>query len=178
MKKTILLAVVLLTITILSDAVRSQVASGNTFTLEKVVVSNGGGTSAGTTFSVEGTSGQSAAGQGAGSVYRIQGGFWNTNLAPTAAGVSVAGRVTTPEGGGLRNAIVYLTDAAGQTLSTRTGTFGNFRFEGIQAGQTIIIGVSSKLFQFEPRVLTLNDSLADIDFTPLEKAETVKSPGN
>ena len=165
-------------ITIMASPVWSQIASGNTFTLEKAAVSNGGGVSAGTTFSVEGTSGQSAAGQGAGSVYRIQGGFWNTNLAPTAAGVSVAGRVTTPEGSGLRNAIVYLTDAAGQTLSTRTGTFGYYRFEGIQTGQIITLGVNSKLYQFEPRVFALHESLADADFTPLEKAEIVKPPDN
>ncbi len=160
-------------IALAANPVWSQIASGSIFTLEKAVVSNGGGASSGTTFSVEGTRGQSAAGQNAGAIYRLQGGFWNSNLAPTAASLSVSGRVFAAGGGGLRNAVVFLTDSSGLTRTTRTTTFGYYRFEGVEAGETIVIGVRSKLFQFEPRVVTLNDNLADADFMPSGKEESI-----
>jgi hypothetical protein len=151
-------------------AVYSQIAASTNFTLEKAVVATGGGESAGTTFSVRGTAGQPAAGQTSGTTFQLQGGFWSANpVAPTAAGVTVAGRILSADGRGLRNAVVYLTDADGTTRSTRTGSFGYYRFDGIAAGQIVVIGVSSKLYRFEPRVLILNDSLADIDFTPAEE---------
>lgn len=93
------------------------------------------------------------------------------NLAPTAAGVTVAGRVATMEGMGLRNAVVSLTDGDGRTVSTRTGSFGYYRFEGIRAGQAVVITVFSRHYQFAPRVLTINDDLADVDFVPLANDE-------
>jgi CSLREA domain-containing protein len=87
------------------------------------------------------------------------------DVTPTAASVSISGKVLTPDGRGLRNAIVFLTDSAGITQTTRTTSFGYYRFEGIQAGQTIIIGIRSRLYQFESRVMTLNEDLVDVDFT-------------
>jgi len=171
MKKTILLTVAVLIMTILTNTARSQIASGNTFTIEKAVVSNGGGASNSATFSIDGTGGQSAAGQTAGGIYQIQGGFWSANLAPTAAGVSISGRVLSADGRGLRNAFVYLTDNTGRTRTTRTGTFGYYRFDGIEAGQVAVIGVNSKLYQFEPRVLVVNDSLSDVNLMPISSAE-------
>ncbi len=155
-------------------AVFAQIASSPTFTLEKAVVSNGGGASSGTTFSVEGTTGQPAAGENSGTTYRLQGGFWNSNLAPTAASLSISGRVFAADGGGLRNAVVFLTDSTGATRTARTTTFGYYYFEGIGGGQTVIIGIRSKLFQFEPRVMTLNEDLADVDFTPSGTEENIK----
>lgn len=88
-------------------------------------------------------------------------------LAPSAANVSISGRVLTTNGSGLRNAIVSLTDEQGITRSTRTGTFGYYRFDEVQVGQTVVIHVQSKRFQFEPRVLTVSEVLTDLDFTPI-----------
>jgi hypothetical protein len=173
MKKTVAFAVVILILVAPEKDLFSQIAGSTTFTLEKAVVSNGGGLSSGTTFSVEGTSGQTAAGQNSGATYRLQGGFWNSNLAPTAAALSLSGRVFASSGGGLRNAVVFLTERSGLTRTARTTTFGYYRFEGIEAGQTIVIGVRSKLFRFEPRVVTLSEDLADVDFMPSGKEENI-----
>lgn len=96
-------------------------------------------------------------------VIRLQG------LAPTAANVSVSGRVLTANGRGLRNAIVQLTDASGVTRTIRTGSFGFYRFDEIQAGQTIVLSIRSKQSQFAPRVMTVNDDLADVDFIPINE---------
>jgi CSLREA domain-containing protein len=96
------------------------------------------------------------------------------DVTPTAANVSISGRVLSPDGRGLRNAIVFLTDSAGITQTTRTTSFGYYRFEGIQAGQTVIIGIRSKLYQFESRVMTLNEDLVNVDFTPSGAEENIK----
>jgi uncharacterized delta-60 repeat protein len=88
-------------------------------------------------------------------------------LAPTAASVSIAGRVRTSDGRGLSNAIVYLTNTAGITRTTRTSSFGYYRFEEIESGQSVVLGVSSKRYQFEPRVLSISEELTDVDFVPI-----------
>jgi uncharacterized delta-60 repeat protein len=87
-------------------------------------------------------------------------------LVPSAANVSISGRVLTSDGRGLNNAIVSLTDANGNSRSTRTGSFGFYRFDEIEAGQIVIVNVRSKRFQFEPRVLSVGEDLTDVDFTP------------
>ena len=86
-------------------------------------------------------------------------------LAPTAASVSVSGRVLTPQGGGLTNATVVLTDASGNTRSARTSAFGYYRFDEIAAGQTCIVTVVSKRYQFTPQVITVTEDLSELNFT-------------
>ncbi len=90
-----------------------------------------------------------------------------TFLPPTAANVSVGGRIQTSDDRGIRNVIVGLTLADGNYRWTRTGAFGYYNFEGITAGQTVTVSVSSKRFTFNPqeKVLQLEDSVADFDFT-------------
>ncbi|MBS1793907.1 MAG: carboxypeptidase regulatory-like domain-containing protein [Acidobacteria bacterium] len=148
-------------------AALAQIAAGPNYTLEKAVVANGGGASAGTTFSVEDTGGQDAAGPQTGATFQLQGGFWTSNLAPTAAAVSVSGRVRTIDGRGLRNAIVMLSDQSGAIRTTRTTSFGAFRFDEIAAGQTVILTVRSKLYRFAPQILAVNENIADLELSPL-----------
>lgn len=82
----------------------------------------------------------------------------------SAAGVEVSGRVTTRDGRGLRNAVVFLTDSSGTTRRVITSSFGYYRFSGVQAGGTYIVGVTSKQYQFDPRPVVVFGDLADIDF--------------
>jgi hypothetical protein len=84
--------------------------------------------------------------------------------APTAANVEIAGRVLTPAGQGLRNAVVVLTDADGSRRSALTSSFGYYRFEDVPAGGTYVMDVRSKLFNFNSRVVQVFDNLADVDF--------------
>ncbi|MBK7705776.1 MAG: hypothetical protein IPN69_24495 [Acidobacteria bacterium] len=70
---------------------------------------------------------------------------------------------------GIRNAIVVLTDQSGAIRTARTGSFGYYRFDDIEAGQTVIVNVRSKLYQFAPQVVWVNDSIADLDLLPLER---------
>ncbi len=87
------------------------------------------------------------------------------NLIPTAAGVSVAGRILSANGNGVRNAIVSATLANGEVITTRSSAFGYYRFDDLEAGQTIVISVNSKRFAFTSQVVTLNESIGELDFT-------------
>lgn len=89
-------------------------------------------------------------------------------LAPTAAEVEVSGRVITSEGRGLSSAIVTLTDSKGNRRVTLTGRRGQFTFNGIESGQSVTISVRSRRFQFAPRIVDLNDSVTDLEFSPIE----------
>jgi len=83
--------------------------------------------------------------------------------APTAANVSVSGRVFVGKSG-LTNAIVTLTDSNGQTRTARTTSFGYYHFDDITAGQTIVLTVTSKRYQFAPQVVNVQENLTDLDF--------------
>lgn len=82
--------------------------------------------------------------------------------------VNLSGRVTTPGGLGLRNAVVYVTDAQGVRRTTTTSSFGNYSFIGLPGGQTYAVSVSSKRYRFAARVVEISSSLNDVDFVGLE----------
>ncbi len=89
-----------------------------------------------------------------------------TPSAPTSAGVSVSGRVITPEGNGLRNAFVTISDENGAARSVKTGSFGLFRFENVTVGTAYVITVSSKRYRFAPQLITVKDEVRDLTFVP------------
>lgn len=85
----------------------------------------------------------------------------------TAAGVEVSGRVLTSAGGrGLRGAVVTLRDESGNEITTPTGAMGNFRFADVEPGHTYVVTIRTRRFQYAPQVLTINDSITDLVFTP------------
>ena len=89
-------------------------------------------------------------------------------LVPTAGEVAVAGRVVTADGTGIRNARITVSGGdLAQPLTALTGAFGNYRVEGLTAGETYVVTVASKSYVFEApsRVVTLGDSVAGLDFT-------------
>ncbi len=143
--------------------------TGGDFTITQSVIAGGGGQqSAGGAFSLDGTIGQSVAGGAIGNTpFSLTSGFWNFSpLAPTAANVSVSGRIMTPDGGGIRNVRVTLTAPDGQIRTAQTGTFGYYRFEGVPVGETYIISIFSRRFTFSQptRVVAVLDAVADINF--------------
>ncbi|MFT3745268.1 MAG: MBG domain-containing protein [Pyrinomonadaceae bacterium] len=93
---------------------------------------------------------------------RYQTGY--VQIGSTAAGVSVSGRVTTAAGQGLRNATVVITDQQGNRRTTTTGSFGMYRFDDIESGKIYIVGVTSKRYRFNTRMINLTDSVNDADF--------------
>lgn len=87
-------------------------------------------------------------------------------LAPTAANVTLGGRVHSVSGLGIFGVRVTLTDSAGMSRSVMTNPFGYYGFNDITAGQSYILTVSNKRVTFSnpTRVVTVNDNLSDEDF--------------
>ena len=88
-------------------------------------------------------------------------------LAPTAAAVSVSGRVTDGKGG-IARASVLLTFPNGETRTVKTNSFGYFQFDGVPAGEIYIINVNSKGHSFSPRIISVYENVSDLVFTPEE----------
>ena len=87
-----------------------------------------------------------------------------TNTIPTAAGVLISGRVLSEDGGGIRGAIVSITDTHGLMRSTITNAFGYYSFENVQSGQSYVMRAGARRYTFSPRAVTVNDSLGSVDF--------------
>jgi len=83
-------------------------------------------------------------------------------LTPTAAHVAISGQVVSSTGAGISGAVVTLMDARGQVLTSRTGTFGYFTFDSVLTGEGYLLNVSSRRYRFEPRLLSVNDSITGL----------------
>lgn len=88
-------------------------------------------------------------------------------LQPTAAGVSVGGRVVSAGGRGIGNVRVILADQSGQVTTALTSPFGYYQFTDIRSGESYTVSVSAKGYTFaEPtRIITVNDAVDDLTFT-------------
>lgn len=86
----------------------------------------------------------------------------------TAAGVSIGGRVLTPEGRGLVGAKVSLADQSGNATSVITGKGGSFTFDDVDAGATYVISIGSRSYRYSPQVISVSDSVSDLTFVPEE----------
>ena len=87
-------------------------------------------------------------------------------LVPLAAQVSVGGQIFTAHGNGITNAAITLTDQDGNVRKALTGSFGYFRFDGVTAGQTVIVTVRSKRYVFSKASVALDllDDVRDLIF--------------
>ena len=87
--------------------------------------------------------------------------------APTAASVSVSGRVLTNTGRGIGNAVVTITDSTGNSRTTVSGSLGYYRFTDVPAGDLYVLTVNSRRFTFaQPSVsLSVNGDTNDVNFT-------------
>jgi Carboxypeptidase regulatory-like domain len=170
MKYLLVLIILFIGLAIVTDA---QIASGGQFTLNQSVIATGGGASTAGNYTIAATSGQAVAGiRSTGSPFKVDGGFWTAQpLTATAATVALGGRVTTADGRGIRNVFVTLTQADGTTRTVLTSTFGYFQFDEVFAGETVIISLRSRHFNFaQPtQVLTVNNDVTDLNFVALEQ---------
>lgn len=87
-------------------------------------------------------------------------------LGPTAADVSVTGRVLGPNGVPARNFEVLLTEQNGNKRIARTSNFGYFEFHGLESGQGVVVAVRSKRYQYQPQFISLSDNAFDLSFVP------------
>ena len=87
---------------------------------------------------------------------------------PAASTVSVSGRVLTPEGRGLRNALVSITDANLVKRTVTTSSLGFFTFDNVASGGTYTVRVASKLYRFASRNVQVDGNLTLADFVGQE----------
>lgn len=85
---------------------------------------------------------------------------------PTAALVSISGRVVTPSGRGIRSVQITLTDSNGNERTAQTTSFGYYRFDDVEAGKIITLTAKARRFGFNQSsiVRTTNESISDADF--------------
>lgn len=155
----------LLVLGIFAGAAGAQSGGGYQVTQSVTATGNSAG---GGPYAVQNTVGQPIAGGSiAGGGYRLYPGFWTPpDFAPTAAAVSVGGRVTRTNGQGIRNAVVTLMDTTGTTRTTVTGSFGYYRFDEVTSGGAYVVTVTGQKFSFgnPTRVIELTGELIDVDF--------------
>ena len=84
---------------------------------------------------------------------------------PTAARVPMSGRVLTPNGAGLRNAVVSIQDSNGKIRSAVTNTFGFFQFSDIDLGNYVLT-VASRRYRYASRVVGVQDAISDLELFP------------
>jgi subtilisin-like proprotein convertase family protein len=87
-----------------------------------------------------------------------------TDPQPTAADVTVSGRVVNASGRGIAGVSLTLRDAEGNRLTATTNTFGFYRFENVPAGQTYVLTALSRQYRFTQQVLAVEDNLEGVDF--------------
>ena len=90
-----------------------------------------------------------------------------TLLSPTAASVTLGGRVLVGRRG-LSNATVYLTDQTGTIRAARTNPFGYYRFSEVPSGSTCILTVVSKRYSFAPQVVNISGDVDNLNFVANE----------
>ncbi|MBS1794985.1 MAG: right-handed parallel beta-helix repeat-containing protein [Acidobacteria bacterium] len=93
-------------------------------------------------------------------------------LVPTAANLGLGGRVVNETGRGIARAVVTLVGPDGVIRTTQTNPFGYYRFADLPAGQSYVLGVAHKSYDFEPSgfVLVLDEQLDDFTIAGRRRA--------
>lgn len=86
---------------------------------------------------------------------------------PSAASVSVSGRVMVGKNTGVSNARVILTDSNGNVRTALSSSLGYYRFENVAVGETYVLSASAKLYQFNPQVVSVMKEINDLNFSAL-----------
>jgi len=94
-----------------------------------------------------------------------------SSAVPTAANVSVSGRIRTKNDAGIGNARVMLTSSDGETRTTLSNSFGFYRFAEVPGGETYTVSVASKRYSFNQQtvVVSVSEEIANLDFIGVEQ---------
>lgn len=87
-------------------------------------------------------------------------------LAPTAANVSISGKVLDRSGYGLARAAVTVTGKSGTNYQAVTNTFGYFVINNVPAGSGYVLSAQSKRETFASQIVDINDSVTGIVIHP------------
>jgi hypothetical protein len=104
-----------------------------------------------------------------------------SNLPPTSANVSVGGRALYDNGSPVSRAQITMLDSMGNTRTATTNSFGYYRFDEVEVGQTYILEINSRKIYFPnpTRIVSVEDNLSDVDFIAQSSGDDAKSfPAN
>ena len=87
---------------------------------------------------------------------------------PPPAFATLGGRVTTPFGGALRNAVVTLITGQGQPIKVSSSTLGYYQFDNVPTGSGYVVSVASKRYRFDSKQIDLSNNLTNLDFVGVE----------
>lgn len=87
-------------------------------------------------------------------------------VVPTAAPVSISGRVLDSNGRAIRGALVTVQGIDGVSQYFTTNSFGHYRFDGLATGSTYVVSATSKRYTFASRTVSLDDNVTGLDITP------------
>jgi hypothetical protein len=59
---------------------------------------------------------------------------------------------------------------SGAPRITFTNPLGYYRFEDVEIGETYFFSAEAKGYSFQPRIITVNDAIDDLNFTPMPGA--------
>jgi hypothetical protein len=167
-------------LSVLSCGSIGRAQTGGDFAITQSVVASGGQISSGVAFTLDGTIGQPLAGNALnGSPFAVTSGFHNFSpLAPTAATVTVGGRVLTTNGRGIRNVLIVMTNANGAIRTVLSSAFGYYQFIDVAAGETYIFTARGKRFSFtEPtRVVSISEDITDLNFIAVDNKIPTETP--
>lgn len=85
--------------------------------------------------------------------------------APTAASVSIGGRVLDTSGRGVSRAYVSMIGADNEIRTAQTNSFGYFRFDEVSVGEIYILQVRHKQYSFAPQIITVKNDIKNLNFT-------------
>jgi len=97
-----------------------------------------------------------------------------TQFGPTAAAVSLSGRVLTADGRGINNARVVVTDAFGNMLTARSNSFGYYMVNGLEASRAYTVSAAQKGYQFTDQFIVPNDNVTGFDL--IASQDKLRSP--
>lgn len=89
--------------------------------------------------------------------------LYTFTAAPTAANVSISGRVTDFRGRALPRVRLMITAEDGSVVTTLSSDMGYFQFDEIESGFTYILTAASKSHSFSPRIISLNEEVSDLN---------------
>jgi hypothetical protein len=88
------------------------------------------------------------------------------SIAPSAADVTLSGRVLDQRGRAISRATVSVMDGNGNTRSGTANTFGYYSIKDLPSGEFYVVSASARGYTFSPRTLSLDDSVSGFDLYP------------
>jgi hypothetical protein len=89
-------------------------------------------------------------------------------LAPTAAGATIGGRITSTNGRGIRNVRIMLAGGSlTEPIYATSTSFGYYQFPQVPSGETYVLQILSKKYVFDSSsiVINLTEDLTETNFT-------------